>query len=385
MNARLRRILVALLVATNLFVPFEAWAESYTGNHRLRDKEGLWYVEISAQSFLKMMKRIGEYDPLRATMESIRDGFAELEINQPDAPSLGFHWHEEDSKSMCRLYNVTWNDDKTERELDMKFHYATIERKDKSCKGNGLHLRQLVSSVNMVEQLNDYTIWGVMLTQGEPDWMYSPIFANVDEVSVSIGMLPISEKILASEAGIPTNIWMEWIDDKGLENSLEEYFTDWKGLEAYGYTPTIEMSKWQKWLTVVPPGISQYPKVGAWQEAKGYADTPPVSITKYQQWLQPEAATIANTISVVGWHSVEPWVEEPVEVRSGQQHEAVVAAKISQQEYGTPAYGMVIATMCPPGFWRGLVNCILPEFEEDASRTLAGEGLKFFRVPFLKE
>lgn len=374
MNVNLRRILVAILVGVNLFVSSEAWAESYTGNHRLKDKEGLWFVEISAQSFLEMIKWIGEYDPLRATMESIRDGFAELDEDESGAVSLGFHWHTEESKSMCRLYRVKWNDSETERELDKNIHYATMERKDGSCKRNGLHLRQLVSSVNIVQQLHDYTIWGVMLSQGESDRMFNPIFASVDNVSVSIGMLPISDRIVASEAWIPMKIWAEPIDNEALEDSLAEYVTNWKGLEAYGYTPTIEMWQWQYWLAIVPPEVVQYPKLGAWEEVKGYADTPPVSIEKYQEWLKPKSADVANAISVVGWHPVEPWSEAVVEVTSGKKNEAVVAANISQKVYGTPAYGMVIATICSPGFWKGSADCILPQFEQGAAKTLGGGG-----------
>ena len=383
MKKSLRHALFASLFAGGLLLSYEIRAESFTGNHRLSDKEGLWFVEISSWSFSKLVERISEYDPLRATMERIKKGFLELERHQPENASLGFHWHEDDHKSMCRLYGVEWNSDRTRRMLNMDIHYATIEPKDGSCRSNGLHLRYLVSALRMTDQLQDYAIWGVMVSRGGTYWAYNPVFANIDDVPISIGMLPISQEILVSDTGVPMKLWTESIYEKTPENVWKQYGTKWEGLEAYMYTPTVEISQWQEWLKAMPAEFSEYPKIEMWKELEGYADTPPISIEKYQNWLQPRISETKTSIPVVGWKSMKPLEPAIMRGESDEPIEAGLAASISEQIYGTPSYGMLIATMCPNGFWMGTENCVLPEFEQKASKALEKSGGKFVRVPFV--
>ena len=64
---------------------------------------------------------------------------------------------------------------------------------------------------------------------------------------------------------------------------------------------------------------------------------------------------------------------------------AVAAAKVSESIYGTPAYGMIIATICPPAYWWGRSKCMLPKFDVEASEVKVGYQSGFYRVPLFGE
>ena len=384
MNARIWSSIIAGILIASLIsrtVP----AQSPTGNRLISDVAGLWLVEISAQSFVKIASEIGEYDSLRGTIERIKEGFRTLEAAHPEATSLGFHWHDEHDKSMCELYRVKTSTSGVGRELVTDTHYATIEEKQGSCRDNGIHLRQLVSFMSATNQFSATTMWAIMMSQAEVSKGYSPVLASIDDVWIPVGMVPMVGDIERSDAWVPIAEWKEVISGDGEEVSLTDYVLNWKGIEAYADTPTIDIVQWQDWLKVVGPQIGQYSKVADWGAVRSFADTPPINIDDWQYWMMAQADEGAQIMSVGGWMTVKSLEALGVDAAVGELERAVTAAKVSQEVYGTPAYGMVVSLICPPEYLAGITNCTLPEFEGAKFGAASDDELTLLRVPFFRK
>ena len=144
MNRQLSIILFLLAGGTIANYSTPSWSsDSTTASIRLDIKEPYWLIEISKESFRRIFKKLEKGDHLQVTMKRLESGFKILE-REPYFRSLGFHWHKNDDKSMCKIYGVRRNLSTNSRELDLSKHFATIERRNGSCKDNGGHLRAMV-------------------------------------------------------------------------------------------------------------------------------------------------------------------------------------------------------------------------------------------------
>ena len=385
MNERRWLALIAACLLATLVMDRIVLASSLTKQEYIIGSDGIWFVEISKHSFENMGSQISYGSDLQGTIDNIRDGFAELAKSRPRATSLGFYWHKEHERSMCKLYAVKEREDNIGRELDMDVHYATIEQSEGSCRTNGLYLRQLVSFMTATNEISQNVMWGMMMPESQVVMGYRPILASIDEVWIPIGMVPLADHIEISEAWIPIEEWSQFVHGKVEDWNLASYFTNWKGVEAYKSTQTIDIQQWQEWITAVGPHISKYSRAVGWDSVPSYADTPPIGVNDWGNWLVPQATTSATIIPVVGWKTVEPMKNLAEAVEDGDWQGAVAAARVSEHVYGTPGYGMVVATICPKTFLRGVAECVLPKFEMSKAGVFLGDDLALMRVPFLRE
>ena len=298
---------------------------------------------------------------------------------------MGFHWHEVDEKSMCRLYSVEVRTENGERELAKDRHFATIERKDGSCKDNGRHLLEFVFDLKEQAVLSANALWGLMLPVEMKQLEYVPSFAYVDKVPVSVGMLPIAQQVVAPQSWVPAANWKEWLYGEVNHEELAQFAIDWQGIEAKGVIESVEIDKWNEWVKILPYQIVTTVSLDGWRDVKGYADTPPVSVKQWQDWIKQGPHSRTRLFSTSSWQQIGPLDDAMLrEIEKGKLGEATAAAIVSTDVYGTPVYGTLIATICPVSFLTGRTSCMLPEFEHGLVENVYGESLKFLRVPFLE-
>ena len=386
MNLNLQLMGVCFLVITLFTMMGVAQANtSSTHAYRMSTDEPLWFVEISATSFRQMMDKVDDADPFLVTMKRLESGFVRLLDDQSDGGSLGFHWHEDDKKSMCRLYRVGISSDSHERQLLMNRHFATIEPKEGSCKDNGRHLLEFVFDVKERAVLSASRIWGLMLPGEMKKLEYIPSFAYVDTVPVSVGMLPIAQKVAVTQSWVPEANWKEWLYGEVNQKELRRYALEWHGIQAGITFDIVKVEEWEEWIKLLPYKVTTTVSLEEWSDVKGYADTPAVSVQEWQDWVYQEQGIGKRLVLTSRWQEIGPLEQRmTIEMGKADMGKATAAARVSENVYGTPAYGILIATICPSGFLEGYTSCILPELDYAVTESVYGKGLKFLRVPFLE-
>ena len=383
-HSHLQSVCAALVVCITISAVARADV-SPTQAYRMNLEEPRWFVEISAESFRYMTDEVDRSDPLQATMKRIELGFSKLLYEYPTDTSLGFHWHEVDEKSMCRLFRVVIGKDSGTRQLVVNEHFATIEPKRGSCKDNGRHLLEFAFDVRERAVLSTNAVWGMMLPAQMIQLKYVPSFAYVDTVPVAVGMLPIAQKVIASQSGVPTANWKEWLYGEVNKAELAQFAAKWQGIQAGGMKEIVEVGKWTEWLEILPQEIVTTVEIEGWSEVVGYADTPAVSVKAWQAWVDQEPLIRKRVFLTSNWQEVGT-LDKEIALRLADEEASVAmaAARVSENVYGTPAYGTLIATICPGGFLEGRTTCILPEFDKALAESVYGQGLTFLRVPFLE-
>ena len=391
MNGVLKRNLVAAAALLYLILSQNALAAgSKTGTERINPNEGSWLVEISTKSYFEMMAGFTDRVSLLTTMQGLEHAFNRLQDEEnSDSASLGFHWHIEHEKSMCNLYRVIRDGDVTARSLARDKPYAALERKHGSCWYDGVHIFQFVREWKERKFLEQSNIWGVAISSDVGYAKYVPNFAIVDEVPISVGLVPVSQDFSEAHLKIPAERWKSWVASASAGVHVGKYADSWMGLGIEVNTATLDRSDWKKWVESMPISIIQSTGVDAWPFIRGFADTPPVYIGDWIDWSSDQYGAYlqsnmgAGVMVATEWEEVDPreleWVDESDDLIG---KEALAAAGVSALFYGTPALGTLIASVCPPEFLERISKCLLPKFGEAAIGTVEGPSVKLLRVPF---
>ena len=382
-------VLVSALIS-GLLMSTSIWAyTSSTHAHRLNTSSesgtsSKWFVEISLSSFLKIEKKVHDTDPLFTTIERIRNGFDELLETKSEGPSLGFYWQDNDD-SMCSLHRVRLNSTTKRRELVLGRTYTSIESIDGSCKVKGLHLRDIVRKIKSTVQIGSGRLWGVTFRPGDTIGKYRPLAANIDQVPIMVGMVPISSQPMRKEGQIRRDAWKKWLFDSSYRLDWPSVPAQWQGIETNEGISPVPIAKWQGWISAMPQDVIQAVELAKWSSVAPLADTPPVTAREWQDWFDREHSKM-NLIEVHEWKRVNPsWSFDSLTYGSATAWERVIwAAKLSQDIFRTPALGTLIESICPPEFLTGQTHCILPDFEDNPVTKLIEEKIRILRVPIVK-
>lgn len=378
-------------LATLLFVSTPSWSYTLSSTHAHRvptscgsNTTSKWFVEISESSFANIRNQVDLSEPFFTTIERIQVGFGNLRSSSSEMNSLGFYW-EDSENSMCSLYGVTLNVETSCRELVLAEAYATIEPSSGSCKNNGRHLRDLVITSKSTTQISSGRLWGAIVNPQHSLTVYRPMAVSVDHVSIMIGLVPIASQLVLNPDQIPYGEWEKSLADPAFEIEWPSFADEWRGIEATASVSPIPIDKWQGWVSAIPSEIVPPLQLAKWSRISPYADTPPVTISEWERWAAIENDRI-NLIQAQEWTEVVPdWSFDHSESDSMAEWSRVVwASELSQKLYHTPAFGMLIESVCPPEFVDGKTPCMLPQFDDSRIPGLKSSTGKILRIPIVE-